>query len=233
MKLQTKSAAGFRNRQRPRSARSQQAIEQFRSVEPKEAQAVWAAGQALAVGLADLDEAVDRGQREIERARHQIAELSPRELESALKKLHAGRSWFAVACCAITTAQVIEIVRRDSQRRHELFESFLEGYGLIQKRLRRVMAAEHVQRITCEGLAVDPELMNVLEVIDAPDHPPGSVIKELRRGYTWRGRVIRYAEVQAVAIRLESPRCVRCPPADEPAAARANSRPRPFTQPLG
>jgi len=24
------------------------------------------------------------------------------------------------------------------------------------------------------------------------------VVKELRRGYTWKGRVIRYAEVQAV-----------------------------------
>ena len=27
---------------------------------------------------------------------------------------------------------------------------------------------------------------------------PGTVAKELRRGYTWRGRVIRFAEVQAV-----------------------------------
>jgi len=48
------------------------------------------------------------------------------------------------------------------------------------------MAAEGVERIRCEGLPVDPELMTVLEVIDVPDQSPGTVMKELRRGYTWR-----------------------------------------------
>ena len=40
--------------------------------------------------------------------------------------------------------------------------------------------------------------MTVIEVVDEPRDRPGTVVKELRRGYTWRGRVIRFAEVQAV-----------------------------------
>ncbi len=68
-----------------------------------------------------------------------------------------------------------------------------------------MLAAEGVQRIPCEGLQVDPEFMTVLEVIDAPDAPAGTVIKELRSGYTWRGRVIRYAEVEAVRSGLTLP----------------------------
>ena len=40
--------------------------------------------------------------------------------------------------------------------------------GLIQKRLRRVMASEQIERIPCEGKPVDPELMTVLEVVDEP-----------------------------------------------------------------
>jgi molecular chaperone GrpE len=47
--------------------------------------------------------------------------------------------------------------------------------------------------------------MTVLEVIDVPEKPAGTVVKELRRGYTWRGRVIRYAEVQAVRSGLSLP----------------------------
>src|SRR4029077_14541447 len=82
--------------------------------------------------------------------------------------------------------------------RHEVFDSFLEGYNLIHKRLARVLSAEQVSHIECVGKPVDPELMTVIEVVDEPRDQPGTVVKELRRGYTWRGRVIRYAEVQAV-----------------------------------
>jgi GrpE protein len=37
----------------------------------------------------------------------------------------------------------------------------------------------------------------VVELADAPDQPPHTVVEELRRGYTWRGRVLRLAEVRA------------------------------------
>ena len=87
-----------------------------------------------------------------------------------------------------------------------LFDSFSKGYGLIQKRLRRVMAAEQVVADSLRGPPVDPELMTVLEVVDSAGDPPGTVAKELRRGYTWRGRVFRYAEVQAVRSGRRCPR---------------------------
>ena len=93
MKLQTKSSRGLSEQTDTTLAALKQAIEQFRSVEPKEAQAAWTAGKALAEGLADLDEALDRGEREIERARRQIAELSPASLEAELHELHRSRSW--------------------------------------------------------------------------------------------------------------------------------------------
>ena len=69
VKLQTKSGRGLIEQTETTVSALRQAIEQFRSVEPKEAQAVWAAGKALAEALADLDEALDRGRREIDRAR--------------------------------------------------------------------------------------------------------------------------------------------------------------------
>jgi hypothetical protein len=41
--------------------------------------------------------------------------------------------------------------------------------------------------------------MRVIDVVRRDDVPPGVVVEVIRRGYTWGSRVIRYAEVQAVA----------------------------------
>jgi hypothetical protein len=115
-----------------------------------------------------------------------------------LHELHRGRSWIRRWLTRQYHNQVIEVLERDALSRHGLFDAFSEGYGLIRKRLHRVMSAEQVVPISCEGRPVNPELMTVLEVVDGAGDPPGTVTKELRRGYTWRGHVLRYAEVQAV-----------------------------------
>jgi molecular chaperone GrpE len=225
VKLQTKSGRGLSEQTETALAAFKQAIEEIRSVIPKDAQAAWTAGKALAEGLADLDEALHRGEREIERAREQIAELAPAALEAALSELHRSQSWIKRRLLRKYHSEVIAIVQRDGVNRREFFESFLEGYGLIQKRLRRVMAAEGIERIKSEGLPVDPELMTVLEVIDAPEKPAGTVVKELRRGYTWRGRVIRYAEVQAVRSGVKEPAAPLDGTGLEQAAPGTNSTP--------
>ena len=93
LKLQTKSARGLQEQSEAVVAALGQAIEQFRAIEPKEAQAAWAAGKPLAEALADLDEALDRGRSEIERARRRIVEDSQRDIESALDTLYARQRW--------------------------------------------------------------------------------------------------------------------------------------------
>src|SRR5437763_1604580 len=70
-----------------------QAIEQFRAVEPKEAQAAWSAGKVLAEALGDLDESLDRGRREIEKARRRAEEESAEALAEALAGRFRRRSW--------------------------------------------------------------------------------------------------------------------------------------------
>ena len=83
----------------------------------------------------------------------------------------------------------------------------MDGYALIQSRLRRTLDAEQIAAIASVGRPVDPERMNVVAVVETTDVPPGHVVDEVRRGYTWRGRVLRYAEVRAArAPRFRLPR---------------------------
>jgi molecular chaperone GrpE len=200
LKLQTKSSRALQEQSEALLSGLRQAIEQFRSVTSGEEQAVWDAGRPLAEGLASLDEALERGRLELEKAQRRFVDESPQAMETVLDELLKRQSWFRRRLFRGYHGQVLETLRSKNWAvRKSWFESLLEGYGLVQSRLRRVMQAEAVERIACLGREVDPERMIVIEVVDDPSQHPHTVVEELRRGYTWRGRVVRYAEVRATS----------------------------------
>src|SRR5262245_46385734 len=93
LKLQTKSTRGLQEQAEALLPSLRQAIEQFRSVEPREAQAAWTAGKPLAEGLATLDEALERGRAEIEKVRRTMVHDQARALEGSLEHLYKSQSW--------------------------------------------------------------------------------------------------------------------------------------------
>ena len=197
LKLQTKSARGLQDQAEAMTRSLEQAIAQFRAVEPREAQAAFAAARPLAEALADLDEALDRGRAAIDQARRRAAEAIADPV-AALEDAFARQSWLARRLGRRSHTRALEVVAAQARALNPgLLDSLAEGYGLIQARLRRAMAAEGIERVAALGAAVDPERMTVVDVVDDPDRPPGQVVEEVRRGYLWRGRVLRYAEVRA------------------------------------
>lgn len=201
LKLQTKGARGLIEQSEAMTAGLRQAIDAFRSVEPREERAAWSAGKPLAEALADLDESLARGRREIERVVRRMGEDATKALLDAVDDRFRRMSWIRRMLAADYHRQVQNVARAGGWLRLDLLGAIIEGYGLIQARLARVMTAERIARIECVGRPADPEQMVVLEVVDDPDHEPGTVIRELRSGYTWRGRLLRYAEVQAASGR--------------------------------
>jgi molecular chaperone GrpE len=81
--------------------------------------------------------------------------------------------------------------------RQSLVDTLLEGFGLIQQRLKRALSADRIEKIVTVGKPVDVNQMIVVGVVEAPDSPAGVVVEEVRRGYTWNGRLLRCAEVRA------------------------------------
>ena len=198
VKLQTKGSRGLQEQAETLLTALRGAIEHFRSVEPREAYAVWAAGKPLAEALADLDEALERGRSEIEKARRRLVDEPAAELVEALDASFAGQSWFRRRRTRSYHEAAREVIRRHGpEARRPFFDALLEGYGLIQTRLRRGMDAGQLFGIEALGQPVDPALMTVVEVVDDPARPAVEVVDEIRKGYTWRGRVLRYAEVRA------------------------------------
>ena len=207
VKLETKGSRGLQEQVEALLPTIRQAIDQIRNLNPREEQAAQTAARPLAEAIADLDEALDRGRREVERARDRAraAKLdATRATLAALDAWQARQPWYRRLGLRDYHAQIRALIDPDDAAdgaEPNLFDALIEGYDLIQARLRRALETGRIDRIDCVGAPVDPQRMTVVEAVDAPDVAPGHVVDEVRRGYTWRGRVLRFAEVRAARSR--------------------------------
>jgi molecular chaperone GrpE len=78
----------------------------------------------------------------------------------------------------------------------QTLESLVAGYVMGLERIERVLPRFEVEAIAAQGRRFDPEEMEVLEIVTGTNEPEGNVIEEVRRGYRWRGRVLRCAQVR-------------------------------------
>ena len=199
VKLETKSSRGLSERTEQALGAMGQAIELFRAVGAKEAEAGRLAARPLVESLVDLDEALVRGRAVIDTARSRILDdlAGPvrEQLDDLWLRLPRWRRWI---CRAWRRGAAEILVQRTALAHREIFDALVEGYGLILGRLQRAMKKAEVYRIQCVGNPVDPNVMTVVEVVDDPLRPPGLVIEEVRPGYYWKDKVFRFAEVRAV-----------------------------------
>jgi len=81
-------------------------------------------------------------------------------------------------------------------RARQMLASVLTGYTMSLQRVERALRQQELEPIPTVGEPFDPESMEVLEVVAESDSASGEVVGEVRRGYLWRGRVFRHAQVR-------------------------------------
>ncbi len=91
----------------------------------------------------------------------------------------------------------------EAGRMADRLEGLVTGYRLSLQRLERMLSTCGIEPIPCLGQSVDPELMEVVQIVADTTKPPGVVTDEVRCGYRRYGQVYRFAQV--VATRFESP----------------------------
>jgi molecular chaperone GrpE len=154
--------------------------------------------------LVDLHDALAPAEREVQRLSgtlapelDQLAELAqsaaPPRQPSVWGKLFGSKP-------APAPSSDREERRRQAEqavhRVRQLLGSLLTGYTMSLQRLERVLQQQGLEPIRCVGQSFDPERMEVIDVVADSGRPAGEVIEEVRRGYLWRGRVFRYAQVR-------------------------------------
>jgi molecular chaperone GrpE len=92
------------------------------------------------------------------------------------------------------------------ERVDQLIDSVVTGYQMSLQRLERALQQAGLEPIPCAGELFDPEQMEVVAAVADSGRPAGEVIEEVRRGYLWRGRVFRYAQVSVAKTDKETRR---------------------------
>lgn len=73
---------------------------------------------------------------------------------------------------------------------------WVEGFALIQRKLRATLEREGVTEIPAEGQPFDPNLHQAVISEPAEGVQPGTVLEVLQKGYTLEGRVLRPSMVK-------------------------------------
>lgn len=76
---------------------------------------------------------------------------------------------------------------------------FVQGVEMIYKQFLGVLGEVGVTPIPAEGVPFDPQVHEAVASEPRTDVDPGTVVEELRRGYTLNGKVIRVAMVKVAA----------------------------------
>lgn len=204
LKLQTRSSRALEERLEASLATLGDAANTFRTAAAA-ASDTSLADKAFATAIAELDEALDRGREQWERSTDRMIGGGSPDLRSRLDEIQAKQPWwrrpFTARCHRQVCALLEETFERAQLDQQAQFAALLGGYALIQQRLTRILTRIGVARIVTVGRPVDPDLMVVVEVVDA-EGPAGQVVEEIRRGYTWRGQLLRTAEVRAIRPRF-------------------------------
>ena len=82
------------------------------------------------------------------------------------------------------------------QCREQSLDSYREGYLLIQRQIRSLLAKFGVEEITALGQQFDPNVHEAVlhEVSDA--HEEGEVMEEIKKGYRLQDRLLRPSQVK-------------------------------------
>lgn len=144
----------------------------------------------LVKALIDVADALALGLRQVEKAKSAAGELLAEP--PAPKPGFLARLFGASDVAAAGRTRQAEAV----ERLRALLAGVADGYALSLRRVERVLPPFGLEPIDCLGRPFDPELMEVVEVADAPGRPGGTVVEEVRRGYRWDGKPFRPAQVK-------------------------------------
>ncbi|MCR4907316.1 MAG: nucleotide exchange factor GrpE [Lachnospiraceae bacterium] len=86
----------------------------------------------------------------------------------------------------------------DSEESEESKDPFMDGMKMVYKQLMTELSSIGVEPIEAVGKSFDPALHNAVMQEESEELESGSVAKELQKGYTYRGSVVRHSMVSVV-----------------------------------
>jgi molecular chaperone GrpE len=147
-------------------------------------------------GLAQVIKQRDEYQDQLLRSRAEFANYQKR----ARAQADSDRQ-YAVGSLAMDIVDELDNLERAiGAARATGATSIVEGLEMVHKRLLAALTKHGVEPIAALGEPFDPNQHEALTQRPDPDHPEGTVVAELGKGYRLRDRVLRPTKV-AVSVR--------------------------------
>jgi molecular chaperone GrpE len=75
-------------------------------------------------------------------------------------------------------------------------QALLEGVKMVHKNLVKLLETEGLERLECVGKVFDPNFHEILAQIPTDEHESGTVLEEARKGFLFKGKVLRPSVVK-------------------------------------
>ncbi|PVX26148.1 MAG: nucleotide exchange factor GrpE [Candidatus Bathyarchaeum sp.] len=82
--------------------------------------------------------------------------------------------------------------------------ALLEGIKMVHKKLDDLLTKEGLERLECVGQSFDPNLHEILAQVPTKEHQSGTVLEEARKGFLFKGKVLRPSVVKIACETSES-----------------------------
>jgi len=69
------------------------------------------------------------------------------------------------------------------------------GIGMVSQQLKSALADAGLEEIDATGKTFDPNFHQAVSQEETPDMPEGQVLRQIRKGYRFRNRLLRPAGV--------------------------------------
>ena len=83
----------------------------------------------------------------------------------------------------------LELALREAEESQES-PTIVEGVGMVHKRLQTLLSKEGVEKIRSLGSRFNPDLHDAALRVES-DEEEGTIVEEIRQGYTLKGKVLR------------------------------------------
>ena len=156
------------------------------------------------IGVAEHD--LERLQADLDKARAEAADYLDNlkrlkaEFENFRKRMLREQSEFLkLAAEGLITALLPVIDNFERAMAHEIhggqIDEYKNGMQLVYNQIMDTLAKEGLSAIEPIGEPFDPTSHEAMMKVESKDHPEGTVVSVLEKGYFLKGRVIRPAKV--------------------------------------
>ncbi len=149
----------------------------------------------LALSLTEVDDALQRVVTTLNSQSTSDVRSPTAAIDAEFARVHWLTAWFSKRLIGRVREHIAE--HSESLRQQAaLVDSSRQALELLLARVHRLMDHAQIVRLDAIGKPFDPERMNAVELVEITGEASGTVVDELRPGFSWRGELLQYADVR-------------------------------------